>query len=80
MTSLNAPGFSLTLLNATGTGNAKEVLSYIDAPADVLAWGGGHHSGPLRSREEQLHKVEAKKAAPSAGASGQEVKGALAST
>jgi len=33
MTSLNAPGFSVTLLGAT-----SEMIKYLDSPASALGW------------------------------------------
>lgn len=59
LTSLNAPGFSFTLLNISGMGNFEneQILNYIDAPSHALGWTGGVHVGPSKSRSEQIKSL-----------------------
>lgn len=38
MTSLNGPGFSITVLNAFHTGLQHDLLSLIDAPCEISSW------------------------------------------
>jgi hypothetical protein len=61
LTSLNAPGFSITLFNATkaGGGESRDLLRFVDAPSDALGWSGGIHKSKPRPREQQYKKTPA---------------------
>jgi dihydroxyacetone kinase len=60
MTSLNMPGWSITLLNVTDAAkeagvDEKEFLKWVDWPVETIAWRGGSHQGlKVRDRKEQL--------------------------
>ncbi|ANB14705.1 Dak1p [Sugiyamaella lignohabitans] len=66
MTSLNAPSFSITLLNITqsvtkGTSESK-IIEYLDAPTDAVNWPSNHYktSRPidLKSQVKSLPKSD----------------------
>jgi dihydroxyacetone kinase len=55
MTSLNAPGFSITLLNAT-----SQMLKYLEAPASAIGWSQ-NTSGAKRPKGQQaVYEEESK--------------------
>ena len=68
MTSLNAPGFSITLLNVTHTARVfdsgkgeQEILDLIDAPQASAAWPGSSFTSipeTLRARTRQERYIE----------------------
>jgi triose/dihydroxyacetone kinase / FAD-AMP lyase (cyclizing) len=58
-TSLNAPAFSLTLLNITAAAhasnmNVKQILDYLDVPTDTVWEGFAGAQKARRSRKEQI--------------------------
>ncbi|ESK86590.1 dihydroxyacetone kinase [Moniliophthora roreri MCA 2997] len=58
MTSLNAPGFSLSLLNVSkihASVSDVDILALIDDPTDAVAWVGTRAHWPS-SREQEEHK------------------------
>jgi dihydroxyacetone kinase len=56
LTSLNAPGFSITLFNASKAGKSDDILRFVDAPSDALGWTGGVHKSKPRPRQDQYKK------------------------
>ncbi|KAI0034041.1 Dak1 domain-containing protein [Vararia minispora EC-137] len=67
MTSLNAPGFSLSLLNVSAVQRSLpgvDLYALLDAPADALAWAGVRtgwpsvHRNYLKECEETVQKLE----------------------
>ncbi|OCB85881.1 Dak1-domain-containing protein [Sanghuangporus baumii] len=69
MTSLNAPGFSLSLLNltsisrmvcteATEAVSTSELLSFIDAPTDATAWTGIRSHWPIQGTNRDRSSEE----------------------
>lgn len=57
-TSLNMPGFSITLLNATKAGG-KKILEYLDAPTTSLSWCSKVNTKQWESRDEILVEAPA---------------------
>lgn len=71
MTSLNAPGFSITLLNVSHasrqlpaqshlrTCSVPDILGFIDAETEAVAWSGGSRAGRSTSRTTWREQIVA---------------------
>ena len=67
MTSLNGPGFSISLLNLDGvermcrgsaSGTVREVLDCVDLPTEAVAWKGGLGGRSQRQDKQLLSQHE----------------------